>query len=212
MPEDDEAAAEAAMAADDVSTTAGYDMDGNVTASGGVTEGGRHANVSTTDGYAPSDDGSIGVVDDDAAMKSAPGGGVGPYHDNAATRANFSVARFEEIVVEANRALLGCNTGWSRYLDWHLGVYCEAPQSLDKIGPKLCVAGHGFHAHISSPNKRISTAGSIWSDGVGGSASSSTSTSRTTSSTRASSRCSTTARPTRPGSARSCDLSDTFRV
>ena len=156
------------MAADDVSTTAGYDMDGNVTASGGVTEGGRHANVSTTDGYAPSDDGSIGVVDDDAAMKSAPGGGVGPYHDNAAARANFSVARFEEIVVEANRALLGCNTGWSRYLDWHLGVYCEAPQSLDKIGPKLCVAGHGFHAHISSPNKRISTAGSIWSDGVGG--------------------------------------------
>ena len=38
--------------------------------------------------------------------------------------ANYSVAHFERVVTEANAELLGCNSGWSRYLDWHLGVWC----------------------------------------------------------------------------------------
>ena len=67
-------------------------------------------------------------------------------YDGSAT--NYSVAHFEKVISDANAELLGCNTGWSRYLDWHVAVYCEAPLSLDKIGPKLCTAGHGFHAHI----------------------------------------------------------------
>ena len=75
-------------------------------------------------------------------------------------------------ITAANAELLGCNSGWSRYLDWHIGVWCAAPETLDAIGPKLCEAGSGagggFHAHISSPNKRVSSAGSIWAAGVGG--------------------------------------------
>ena len=60
-------------------------------------------------------------------------------------------------------ALLGCNTGWDRYLDHHLGVWCEEPAKLDKIAPKMCEAGVGFHAHSGTGN-----VGSIWSSGVGG--------------------------------------------
>ena len=82
--------------------------------------------------------------------------------------ANYSVAHFEKVVVEANAELLGCNSGWSRYLDWHLGVACDSPQSLDKIGPKLCVDGSGFHGHVSSANKKVSSEGSLWAAGVGG--------------------------------------------
>ena len=74
---------------------------------------------------------------------------------------DYSVAHFEKVVVEANAELLGCNSGWSRYLDWHLGVACDSPQSLDKIGPKLCVDGSGFHGHVSSANKKVSSEGSL---------------------------------------------------
>ena len=80
---------------------------------------------------------------------------------------NYSVQMFEEATARANGELLGCNTGWSRYLDWHLGVYCDAATSLDAIGPKLCEAGVGYHAHISSM-AASSKWGSIWTGGVGG--------------------------------------------
>ena len=61
-------------------------------------------------------------------------------------------------------ALLGCNTGWDRYLDDHLGVWCEAPFKLDSAGPKLCEAGVGFHAHSGSGGSRV---GSLWTAGAG---------------------------------------------
>ena len=100
---------------------------------------------------------------------------MGAWEDKNSTKGsatNYSVANFERVVSSANAELLGCNSGWSRYLDWHIGVWCAAPETLDAIGPKLCEAGAGagggFHAHISSPNKRVSSAGSIWAAGVGG--------------------------------------------
>ena len=100
---------------------------------------------------------------------------MGAWEDKNSTKGsatNYSVANFERVVSSANAELLGCNSGWSRYLDWHIGVWCAAPETLDAIGPKLCEAGSGsgggFHAHISSPNKRVSSAGSIWAAGVGG--------------------------------------------
>ena len=37
--------------------------------------------------------------------------------------------------------------------------------TLDKIGPKLCTAGAGYHAHTSAAG---GTVGSIWTGGVGG--------------------------------------------
>ncbi len=44
-----------------------------------------------------------------------------------------------------------------------LGVWCEQPAKLDRIAPKMCAAGVGFHAHSGS-----GAIGSIWSAGVGG--------------------------------------------
>ena len=45
--------------------------------------------------------------------------------------------------------------------------HCDAATSLDAIGPKLCEAGVGYHAHISSM-AASSKWGSIWTGGVGG--------------------------------------------
>ena len=52
--------------------------------------------------------------------------------------------------------------GWDRYLDFHMGVWCSRPEYLDRIGPKLCETGVGFHTHRGSGD-----IGSIWSAGVG---------------------------------------------
>ena len=78
-----------------------------------------------------------------------------------------SVAIFEEKIDMYNAGFLGCNSGWSRYLDWHIAVWCADSVTLDEIGPKLCAAGAGFHAHASSQNP-ASKQGSIWTGGVGG--------------------------------------------
>ena len=40
--------------------------------------------------------------------------------------------------------------GWDRYLDFHMGVWCSRPEYLDRIGPKLCETGVGFHTHRGS--------------------------------------------------------------
>ena len=43
-----------------------------------------------------------------------------------------------------------------------MGVWCSRPEYLDRIGPKLCETGVGFHTHRGSGD-----IGSIWSAGVG---------------------------------------------
>ena len=59
-------------------------------------------------------------------------------------------------------ANLGCNKGWDRFLDNHAGLWCEDPAKLDRIGPKMCEAGAGFHAHTADGKL-----GSIWAEGAG---------------------------------------------
>ena len=90
--------------------------------------------------------------------------------DRVALSTNYSVAHFERVVTETNAKLLGCDAGWTRYLDWHVGVWCGAPETLDRVGPKLCAAGSGFHAHASERTLvgGASSEGSIWAAGVGG--------------------------------------------
>lgn len=80
-----------------------------------------------------------------------------------ARHGNYSVGDFEEYVDGVHKANLGCNEGWDRYLDNHLGVWCSRPEFLDRIGPKMCETGVGFHAHRGSDD----FIGSIWSAGVG---------------------------------------------
>ena len=76
-----------------------------------------------------------------------------------------SVAAYEALVAGYNAALLGCDAGWTRYLDTHVGVECYGGGArLDAIAPKLCDAGVGFHAHSASSE---GATGSIWTAGVG---------------------------------------------
>ena len=82
----------------------------------------------------------------------------------AAATGTYTVDDVERLVQGYHGALLGCNTGWDRYLDDHLGVWCEAPFKLDSAGPKLCEAGVGFHAHSGSGGSRV---GSLWTAGAG---------------------------------------------
>ena len=82
----------------------------------------------------------------------------------AAATGAYAVGDVERLVQGYHGALLGCNTGWDRYLDDHLGVWCEAPFKLDSAGPKLCEAGVGFHAHSGSGGSRV---GSLWTAGAG---------------------------------------------
>ena len=46
----------------------------------------------------------------------------------------------------------------------------DRPETLDRVGPKLCAAGSGFHAHASERTLvgGASSEGSIWAAGVGG--------------------------------------------
>ena len=149
----------------------------NPLAAGGVR--GVPARVEATSGVradasespvSPADATSIAKAREDRPLdyRADQSGGFESNLTEAGSMANYSVAHFEKVVVEANAELLGCNSGWSRYLDWHLGVACDSPQSLDKIGPKLCVDGSGFHGHVSSANKKVSSEGSLWAAGVGG--------------------------------------------
>ena len=105
-----------------------------------------------------------------------------------ARHGNHTVGEFEEYVNGVHRANLGCNSvrasaptflprpreadvlslgarrqGWDRYLDMHLGVWCSRPEYLDRIGPKMCETGVGFHSHRGDADY----IGSIWSAGVG---------------------------------------------
>ena len=74
----------------------------------------------------------------------------------------YSVDDWEKYVSGVHLANLGCNKGWDRFLDMHVGLWCEDPAKLDRIGPKMCEAREGFHAHTADGHL-----GSIWAAGAG---------------------------------------------
>ena len=74
---------------------------------------------------------------------------------------NWTLAAYEEDVARTHKALVGCQRGWDRYLDAHLGVMVDS--SLDLAGSRLCAAGVGFHAHPDSGNAYH---GSVWTAGT----------------------------------------------
>ncbi|KAH8059897.1 hypothetical protein JL720_13707 [Aureococcus anophagefferens] len=78
-----------------------------------------------TDGDQCSEDDGFAV-----SIKAIANGGAshGLYSPGASRHARRGV----------HQALTGCNTGWDRYLDSHLGVWCTKPRYLDNIAPKLC--------------------------------------------------------------------------
>ena len=88
---------------------------------------------------------------------------VQSVNNPSAVQGEYSVGFYEHAVQGYHSAMLGCNSGWDRHLDNHLGVWCEQPAKLDRIAPKMCAAGVGFHAHAGT-----GAIGSIWSAGVGG--------------------------------------------
>lgn len=81
----------------------------------------------------------------------------------SAATLKYTVEDFEQYVSSTHRENLGCNKGWDRFLDMHIGMWCQDPAKLDKIGPKMCEAGAGFHAHSA-----VGHLGSIWAAGAGG--------------------------------------------
>ncbi|KAH8076518.1 hypothetical protein JL721_524 [Aureococcus anophagefferens] len=73
--------------------------------------------------------------------------------NGGASHGLYSPAYYGTYVEGVHQALTGCNTGWDRYLDSHLGVWCTKPRYLDNIAPKLCRNDVGYHAHAGDNSK-----------------------------------------------------------
>jgi hypothetical protein len=88
--------------------------------------------------------------------------------NGGASHGLYSPAYYGTYVEGVHQALTGCNTGWDRYLDSHLGVWCTKPRYLDNIAPKLCRNDVGYHAHVGGNSKGAGVEGSLWTAGVAG--------------------------------------------
>jgi hypothetical protein len=88
--------------------------------------------------------------------------------NGGASHGLYSPAYYGTYVEGVHQALTGCNTGWDRYLDSHLGVWCTKPRYLDNIAPKLCRSDVGYHAHAGDNSKGAGVEGSLWTAGVAG--------------------------------------------
>lgn len=93
---------------------------------------------------------------------------VKSVHNAGASHGAYSPQYYGEYVSGVHTALTGCNTGWDRFLDSHLGVWCTKPRYLDNIGPKLCGNGVGYHAHAGDNSAGSAIEGSLWSAGAAG--------------------------------------------
>ena len=84
--------------------------------------------------------------------------------DDASAGAALSVAAFEDEMATSMDALLGCNRGYSRWADWHLGTFMRGPgASLDVNARYLCERRIGFHN-----GGLVRSGGSNWARGAAG--------------------------------------------
>jgi hypothetical protein len=74
----------------------------------------------------------------------------------------LTLAAFEEYVASVHAEYTGCQSGWDRYFDHHLGVMVDS--SLDFAASGMCGRAVGFHAH---PDADDADYGSLWSAGTG---------------------------------------------
>ena len=64
----------------------------------------------------------------------------------ASEGASLSVASFQNEMNAMLDALMGCNKGYSRFVDWHIGIFVDGDgTSLDANGEWLCEHRVGFH-------------------------------------------------------------------
>ena len=83
-------------------------------------------------------------------------------NDRATASANYSAAFFANYVSDAADAEMGCDAGYSRYVDSHVGVTVEGA-SLDFNARGLCADGVGVHTGDTGDGT-----GSNWARGASG--------------------------------------------
>ena len=89
----------------------------------------------------------------------------------ASNGASLSVAAFQNEMTAMLDGLMGCNQGYSRFIDWHIGISIDPwisgrGTSLDLNAEFLCEAGIGFHN--GGTLKNDSGIGSNWARGYAG--------------------------------------------
>ena len=88
--------------------------------------------------------------------------------------ASLSVAAFQNEMTSMLDGLMGCNQGYSRFVDWHIGIalgpWNPSGTSLDENAEFLCEAGIGFHngGMVTTSNNLVSGSGSNWARGAAG--------------------------------------------
>ena len=83
---------------------------------------------------------------------------------SASAGAALSVAAFDDEMDASLDSLLGCNRGYSRWADWHLGTFMRGPgASLDVNARYLCERRIGFHN-----GGLVRSGGSNWARGAAG--------------------------------------------
>jgi hypothetical protein len=74
--------------------------------------------------------------------------------------ASLSVASFQNEMNAMLDALMGCNKGYSRFVDWHIGIFMDGDgTSIDANGEWLCQHRVGFH---NGGTINIKSSSSIW--------------------------------------------------
>ena len=95
---------------------------------------------------------------------------------SASAGAALSVAAFDDEMDASLDSLLGCNRGFSRFADWHIGVDLgSGGTSLDENAEWLCARSIGFHnggetgaAGGDDDTAAVGGTGSNWARGASG--------------------------------------------
>jgi hypothetical protein len=72
------------------------------------------------------------------------------------------------LFVEKVRSTAGINTGYSRWMDDHVGFMLKDGHTLDELRFELEAANTPYHAHVTELVTGDQTAGSLWAWGVSG--------------------------------------------